>query len=102
MLTRSEEEQAEIEALAARAGAGTATAEAAPIHHDRSVMVVLMFVYKRHNIFLVILCTERWASTPACISWQRSGVTGRGVVPVCVSCGILVATGCAFEADERC
>eukprot|EP00752_Nemacystus_decipiens_P001492 g1466.t1 len=37
VLTRSEEQQAEIEALAARAGAGTATAEAAPIHHDRSM-----------------------------------------------------------------
>eukprot|EP00903_Cladosiphon_okamuranus_P012304 g11536.t1 len=36
-LTRSEEKQAEIEALAARAGAGTAAADAAPIHHDRSM-----------------------------------------------------------------
>ena len=34
-LTRSEEKQAEIEALAARAGAGTSTSAAAPIHHDR-------------------------------------------------------------------
>lgn len=40
-MTRTAKEQAEMDALAARttktAGAGTATAEAAPIHHDRSM-----------------------------------------------------------------
>ena len=45
-LTRSEENQAKIEALAARAGAGTATTEAAPIHHDR-LATSLDFVHER-------------------------------------------------------
>ena len=44
VLNRSEEKQAELDALAAKAGAGIATAKAAPIHHDRSVVYLAAII----------------------------------------------------------
>ena len=118
-LTRSDEKQAEIEALAARAGAGTATTEAAPIHHDRSVVYWIASVHETGEIRHVNSRNYRTQSTivslsscvtksgrhrrPACIAYNSSRVFSRedGVGLACFSCVFVVATSHASRMKRR-